>query len=158
MSSAAALIVASGQAEDVFADPASIYRNASSAASPASRCVFKRDVNSGKDSNERVAATAQADCLLQKVERAGSLRIIVGINYPELPPTASAEHIACHTAGLRAAQDEALHRAGVVPSVPVSRFSLVPAFTITAETALIRNLLADPNVVTIEEDAVGSVF
>lgn len=97
----------------------------------------------------------RADCLLQKAERTGSLRIIVGINYPELPPTASAGDIERYTAGLRVAQDEALRRAGVTPSVPVSRFSLVPAFTVTADAALIKNLLVNPDVVSIEEDAVG---
>lgn len=115
-------------------------------------------MNAAKGPDARVTGTDRADCLLQKVERAGALRIIVGIAYPELPPTASAGDIERYTAGLRAAQDEALRHAGVTPSVPVSRFSLVPAFTVTADAALMKNLLASPSVISIEEDAVGSVF
>ena len=158
LASVAVLIFTAAHAEDGIDNPASFYRSASGVASPGSPCVFKRDANPSTGADARVVVADRADCLLQKVERAGSLRVIVGINYPELPPTASAGDIERYTAGLRAAQDEALHRAGANPSVPVSRFSLVPAFTVTADAALMKNLLANPNVISIEEDAVGSVF
>ena len=158
LASAAVLIFTAAHAEDGIDNPASIYRSASGVASPGSPCVFKRDANPSTGADARVVGADRADCLLQKVERAGALKIIVGITYSELPPTASAGDIERYTAGLRAAQDDALHRAGVAPSVPVSRFSLVPAFTVTADAALMKNLLANPNVISIEEDAVGSSF
>lgn len=152
-----------GAADDIPGFTPDPYPSASVMADPDTPVVvYTRKPVPGDAATAQAAGGNQAGRLLDKVRRVGRLRIIVGIDHPDPTPDAASSDVARHTGGLRAVQDAILRRVGLLgaggaptaaaASASVKRFIRVPGFAVAADAALVQRLLADPGVVSIEED------
>lgn len=122
--------------------------------------VYTQKAGAG-DFETQSVTSSQAARLLAKARQAGRIRIIVGIDFAEPSPGAGAAEMSNHAKGLRTAQDAVLQRVGLLvggdattaaADAGVKRFDTTAGFAVEATPDLLQRLLADPGVVSIEED------
>jgi subtilisin family serine protease len=102
---------------------------------------------------ERSAAAA---ALLRKADRQREVRVIAGLRTALEPPhTLSATQAGRRAQRLRAAQDAVLARAlgrAAAANDGVTRFDVIPFVSMFVNRARLERLLADPDIVNIQED------
>ena len=103
------------------------------------------------------AARAQAEtALLRKAQQRGEVRVIVGLRTAMRPPHAlSPAEVGSQTFALRAAQDAVVTRVlgpAAAADGKVTRFDIVPFVSMFVNASELDRLLADPDVVNVQED------
>lgn len=92
--------------------------------------------------------------LLETAREQGSVRVIVGLDVPFQPEgdLPDEQAVQAQRQAIAAAQDRLLQRMAPFAISNVSRYEFIPFVAMTVDEPALRNLIANPEVQSIEDD------